>query len=801
MMLSSSFRAVLLAMAGLAVALPARAADQAPKKEAPKGPPKYEVMDYGPFLMATIVAPAPGGNITNKGIAIKVGPHGEGTMLFDADLMRWSAGWSGGFLNYTGVAFSGAHGPNPTVKGEVGFVTAVGPGWGYGDQRGEFIDPRDKPFGRLPDTWAKYHGLYLDGDRVVISYSVGDTAVLESPGLAILDGGAAVYTRTLHIDKTAAKRDLLVADVVPTATATADKPAKAPKPADDQPAAPAPVMASVKLPAMPETHTIAGLIGAPKGAKLDTLDGGRIVLRLPALTEETTFTLAVARVATEDSPKFDAWLASQPAPAADSLGKLLGGGPARWGDAIETQGTLGASTSPDGSYSVDTITAPVENPYHSWLRFGGFDFFKDGKRAAICTWSGDVWIVSGIDESLEHLKWKRFATGLFQPLGLRIVDDKIYVNCRDELMRVTDLNGDGEADFYECFNNDVIVTPSFHEFQLDLQSDRAGNFYFAKAGAVAPGGRGWQLISPHNGIVARISADGKKFDVFATGVRAPNGMGISPDDQLTLADNEGTWTPACRLNLVNEGDFLGVADLAHREKTPDNYGNPIFWLPHGGVDNSSGGQAWVPDDNRWGPFRGDIIHSSYGTSSIFLVLREDVDGIHQGGAVRFPLSFATGVMRQRFNPVDGQLYMCGLKGWQTNAAQDTAFQRVRFTGKPVAMPASLHVKAGGIEIGFTTALDKKSAEDVQNYAVEQWNYKWTSAYGSPEFSVANPNEKGHDPVEVKSVKTMNDGKSVFLEIPNLTPVMQMKIKFLINAAGGAPLDFEIYNTIAKVPGK
>src|SRR5205085_1858485 len=73
------------------------------------------------------------------------------------------------------------------------------------------------------------------------------------------------------------------------------------------------------------------------------------------------------------------------------------------------------------AYVADTITLPDDNPWNSWLRVAGLDFFKDG-RAAISTWSGDVWIVSGIDEKLEKLQWKRFATGLFQPLGLKIVD-------------------------------------------------------------------------------------------------------------------------------------------------------------------------------------------------------------------------------------------------------------------------------------------------------------------------------------------------------------------------------------------
>jgi hypothetical protein len=36
------------------------------------------------------------------------------------------------------------------------------------------------------------------------------------------------------------------------------------------------------------------------------------------------------------------------------------------------------------------------------VRFGGFDFFSDGKRAAFCTHDGDIWIVSGIDEKLDE---------------------------------------------------------------------------------------------------------------------------------------------------------------------------------------------------------------------------------------------------------------------------------------------------------------------------------------------------------------------------------------------------------------
>ena len=125
---------------------------------------------------------------------------------------------------------------------------------------------------------------------------------------------------------------------------------------------------------------------------------------------------------------------------------------------------------------------------------------------------------------------------------------------------------------------------------------------------------------------------------------------------------------------------------------------------------------------------------------------------------------------------------------------------MRYTGKPVQMPAEMHVRKNGIEITFTNPLDPASACDAQNYNIEQWNYQWTSGYGSKEFSAATPAQQGHDKVEVTSAKLGADGKTVFLEIPGLQPVMQMRIKAALKAADGSPVTTEIHNTINKVPG-
>ena len=717
---------------------------------------KWDDMDYGRFLSATF-ANAEGkttldgqGSATNKGIAVKLGADARGAMLFDTECLRMAGGWTGGWVKLNGVVFDGGHGPNPGPidKADVFFQTNPGPVWSRG---GDFNDPRKLPsgpgaakvpFGPLPREWAKYRGLHLHGEHVVFEYSVGDAVLLEMPGIEKA-GDADVLTRTFHVLRDGAASNLIVAE--------------------------APIAIALK--------------DAPAGSEL-IADGSRTVLKLPAFTAGQTFKIAYAKDA--------ASLKSLSAPT--NLADFTKPGPAHWPQTLTTKSDMAKDAKQP--YVLDTIGVPFDNPWKSWMRIGGIDFFADG-RAAVSTWSGDVWIVSGLDEKLENVTWKRYATGLFQALGLKIVDNEIYVLGRDQITKLHDLNNDGEADWYQCFNNDVHVTPGFHEFAFDLQTDPDGNFYFTKGGPVNPGGNGWGPLSDHNGCVFKISKDGKQFDVFAAGLRAPNGMGVGPHGEVSVGDNQGTWVPVDYIHFAKQGEFIEVPDLAHRTPIPTQYGTHLCWIPYS-WDNSCGGHTWVTSD-KWGPFRNSMLYLSYGKCALFGVLQERVGDVPQGGVFKFPFKFDSGAMRSRFSPIDGQLYVAGLKGWQTDGAKDSCFQRVRYTGAPVCMPNELHVTDRGITIGFTGALDTASAGDLENYSMEQWNYRWTQNYGSGEFKVSDPAEKGHDTVEIKSVSVSTDEKHVTLVVEGLKPVMQMKITLNVKSANGTPVPKEIAHTINVVP--
>ncbi len=739
----------------LLAALPLQAQDR--KKERPFG------TDYGPFLSCSAISKPDAkfdngtgnfdGDVTPRGILIRLAADWSAGVIFDADTMRLSAGWTGAPVRFRGVIFDGAHGPGPTLGNAPVFQSPNGPGWAKGgsfqDPRPDSIAPLPRP-GPLPADWAKYRGLYLHEGRVILSYTVGATPVLESVSL---EGG--VFVRTLKVGPGEEPMEMMIA------TAGSD--------------------------------LAAAGAGLPEGAKIAAVDGA-IRLQLPARGSAASFKVFVGRGAVAE-------LAAASGKATD-LESLTRGGAALWTEPITTKGVVSEKAD---AYVVDRLTLPEPNPYTKWLRVGGFDFFPDMTRAALCTWDGDVWVVSGIDEKLEKLVWKRYATGLHQPLGLRIVGDKVYVVGHDQITRLHDLNGDGEADFYENFNNDWELTTAFHSFAFDLQTDPQGNFYFAFNCPVRSGGGGFHRITNHHGTILKVSPDGSKREVYATGFRANNGIGVGPNGEVTSGDNEGSWVPKCPLHWVKPGSFNGVVDGGHRtlasgkgKPDPAEQPKPLCWMPKS-VDNSGGGQVWVSSE-RWGPFQGDLLHLSYGTSSLYKVLMEEVNGQKQGGVVRFPVKFTSSAMRARFNTKDGQLYVSGLRGWQSNAARDGGLDRVRYTGAPVFMPARLNVRKTSLKIGFSSPVDPETAGNPENYAVEVWNYKWSSNYGSDDYSTledADPKKsKGrHDPLAVKSAKVSADGREVVLEVDGLKPVMQMKITLRPSSAAKVPGSFEIYNTI------
>ena len=123
--------------------------------------------------------------------------------------MRFAAAWTGqGFIDWNGINFNGSHQVHPRDC-----------------RQGGARQPQRARAGPTPETaasstsasgaataatmvpcrvgWVHYKGLYQHADRMILSYTVGQAEILETPGLehdpALKD--RPIFTRTLNIGR------------------------------------------------------------------------------------------------------------------------------------------------------------------------------------------------------------------------------------------------------------------------------------------------------------------------------------------------------------------------------------------------------------------------------------------------------------------------------------------------------------------------------------------------------------------------------------------------------------------------
>src|SRR6218665_1060733 len=107
------------------------------------------------------------------------------------------------------------------------------------------------------------------------------------------------------------------------------------------------------------------------------------------------------------------------------------------------------------------VTLPV--PEGIQLEVGGLAVLPDG-RLGVCTRRGDVWLVSN-----PYMKngttptYKKFATGLHEPLGLNYINGNLWATQRGELTILKDTDGNGVADDYSAFYK-FPLSGNYHEY-------------------------------------------------------------------------------------------------------------------------------------------------------------------------------------------------------------------------------------------------------------------------------------------------------------------------------------------------
>jgi len=410
----------------------------------------------------------------------------------------------------------------------------------------------------------------------------------------------------------------------------------------------------------------------------------------------------------------------------------------------------------------------------------------------LVTLDGDVWLARGLDGASNAVRWRRFASGLHEPLTLAVRDEQIYVFDRNGIWRLRDTNGDGEADAHELFSNAFAQTADLREFPSTIRPAPDGEFVIAKGGQEAA------TFGKHNGSVLRISADGRRATVLGYGFRQPN-IGVNIRTGLvTASDQQGNYIPSTPLHIVGDGQFYGfLSDKKPREVYPAPIADPLTWIPHA-ANASSMSQVWL-FNARLGSLNDGLVYIGFNNPELFRILLNNRGAKSQAAVVSITQAFDFPPLNGSVNPVDGQLYVAGFQilGWGTTATRLAGLGRVRYTGAPSTTPREVAPMDRGVLLRFDVPLDPVKAVNPDSYSLATWHYKRTYQYGSPQFKADGTT--GIDRLMPSSAYLSQDGRSVFIGVPGMTPVMQLRIGWSLATKAGQRFQDTAYTTPYSLP--
>ncbi|ULQ51173.1 hypothetical protein [Flavihumibacter fluvii] len=442
----------------------------------------------------------------------------------------------------------------------------------------------------------------------------------------------------------------------------------------------------------------------------------------------------------------------------------------------------------------------VPAPEGTILEVGGLCTLPNG-NLGVTTRRGDIFIVE--NPTTQRPYFRKFASGLHEVLGLAYKNGSLYCAQRGELTKLTDTDNDGKADLIETVYQ-WPVSGNYHEYSFGPKLAADGSFFVSLN--LGFGGDWWhpQSFVPWRGWVLRIHEDGS-MEPWATGMRSPCGLSMI-DDELFYTDNQGDWVGSGSIIQLKKGAFTGhpaglrwadqpnspvhlkqeqVYALINPRKEFDKNGQPVMpsnianekaitladvkktipelqlpavWLPHGVLGISTSEIVKIPE-GVFGPFTGQLLVGDQGKSNISRVFMEKVNGEYQGAAIEFRSGFQSGIVRLAWAG-DGSLFAGETnRGWGSSGEANEGLQRLVWNGKIPFEMRAVRAMPDGFEIEFTKAVDKKSAEDLANYRVESYIYKYQAVYGSPPVNT--------EACPVKGVKVSADGLKARIIVDNL----------------------------------
>lgn len=473
---------------------------------------------------------------------------------------------------------------------------------------------------------------------------------------------------------------------------------------------------------------------------------------------------------------------------------------------------LNSTSIPGDGYPLEAVHPSYDltqaRPSEFTPKVGGMDFLSDG-RMVISTWdpAGSVYILENVDQDdPSKIKTKLIGSGLAEPLGLKVVDDEIYVLQKQELTKLIDHNGDEIIDEYETVCNDWKVSSNFHEFAFGLgykEENGKGYFYGTLATAIEAGGASSNPQIEDRGKIVKISKEDGTRTFMGHGLRTPNGINavkIGTDENATeeifVADNQGDWLPSSKIVHVSSSgnDWFGSRSVDPVGTETLKEKQPVVWLPQDEIGNSPSQMIGIDD----GPYKGQMLHGEVTHGGLKRVFVEKVKGLYQGALFRFTQGLEAGINRVCKAP-DGSMYVGGIGStgnWGHEGGLYYGLQRLKFNNECTFEMLAVRAKSNGIEIEFTEELREGDGWDVNDYEVKRWWYKPTPQYGGPKMDETE--------LKVLSANVSKDRKRVFLELDGLKEnhVIYLRLKnHFISVLNHSLWSTECWYTMNNIPSQ
>lgn len=372
-------------------------------------------------------------------------------------------------------------------------------------------------------------------------------------------------------------------------------------------------------------------------------------------------------------------------------------------------------------------------------------------------------LVTTLDSELFQADWsqgetqlKLIAKGKEKWMDALSYQGRTFVLAKKRIIELKDGDQDGFFESHLTLADDWETSSDSYEFLFGgVVVD--GHLYFASS-------VGMDIRSTHNRQVAlrgsafKVDLETGKTSMLAGGLRVPNGMGLNPEQQIFITDNQGEWLPASKIIHLRDRAFY---NFRYRPKHPldsEDSTPPALWLPYGELALSPSEPIFL--DKGWGVYAGQGVIGDIAKDGLKRFHLEKVNGVYQGAVFRWfqGLNFKT----NRIDRVtDSSILMGRLargNGWDRSEHPDS-LKLLQYRPDVPFEILKVIAKSNGFQMEFTQPLGKSFGWNANNMHMERWRYQATQLYGGKKLF--------HERVVPDSLSLSEDGRTLFIETPKL----------------------------------